>query len=124
MNCTMTKTISLDLETLRSTVTRDKFYVYQINSRELKPNEPNYVFKTSKTKIKIAMSMCQGSGQEFLEDEPFFFDGKSLKLRKGLKTLTLSVYRPLLRKQLPLAIIDCEAEDTQNITIFWILLNE
>ena len=103
---------------------RDKFYVYKINSRELNPNEPNYVFKTSKTKVKIAMSMCQGSGHEFLEDEPCFFDGKSLKLRKGLKTLTLSVYHPLLRKQLPLAIMDCEAEDTQNITIFWNLLNE
>ena len=32
---------------------RDIFYIYKINSRELNPSQPNFVFKTSKTKLQI-----------------------------------------------------------------------
>ena len=103
---------------------KDKLFMYKINSSELNPNEPNYLFKTSTTKMRMALSKCQGSRHAYLEDEPCFFDGKSMKLRKGLKTLTLSVYHPLYKKQIPLAIMDCQQENTENVVIFWKLVNE
>ncbi len=66
---------------------RDVFYIYKISSRELNPSQPNFVFKTSKTKLQIARNMNVGSGHAFLEGEPCFFDGKAGKLRKNLKTI-------------------------------------
>ena len=103
---------------------RDIFYIYKINSRELNPSQPNFVFKTSKTKLQIARNMNIGSGHALLEGEPSFFDGKAGKLRKNLKTLTLSMFHPLLCKQIPLAVMDCESENTENVVIFWKVLNE
>eukprot|EP00112_Aurelia_sp_Birch-Aquarium-sp1_P024285 Seg7615.1 transcript_id=Seg7615.1/GoldUCD/mRNA.D3Y31 product="hypothetical protein" protein_id=Seg7615.1/GoldUCD/D3Y31 len=103
---------------------RDIFYIYKISSRELNPSQPNFVFKTSKTKLQIARNMNIGSGHAFLEGEPCFFDGKAGKLRKNLKTLTLSMFHPLLCKQIPLAVMDCESENTENVVIFWKVLNE
>ncbi len=38
---------------------RDVYYVYKINNRELNPSQPNYVFKTSRTKIKIALNSIE-----------------------------------------------------------------
>lgn len=37
---------------------------------------------------------------------------------------TASVYHPLLRKQVPLAIMEAENEDSANIELFWTLFNE
>ena len=39
-------------------------------------------------------------------------------------TLTASVYHPLLRKQITLAIMEAETGDTENIGLFWTLFNE
>lgn len=58
-----------------------------------------------------------------MRDEFCFFDGKRKRCR-GFVTLTASVYHPLLRKQVPLAIMEATAEDTSNITLFWTLFNE
>ena len=33
---------------------KDKLFMYKINSSELNPSEPNYVFKTSTTKMRMA----------------------------------------------------------------------
>ena len=101
---------------------KDPFYVYKMNSREMDSDKPTYVFKTSQTKAKIALSMNEGSGH-FMEGEYAFFDGKSKKVR-GYETLTLSCYHPLLRKQLPLATMDCEGENKECIQLFWELFNE
>ena len=34
------------------------------------------------------------------------------------------MYHPLLRKQIQLAIMETESEDTENIKLFWTLFNE
>ncbi len=39
-------------------------------------------------------------------------------------TLTASAYLPLLKKQVPLAIMEATAEDTSNIKLFWTLFKE
>ena len=36
-----------------------------------------------------------------------------------MTVLTLSVYHPLLRKQIPLATMDCESENKESAEFFW-----
>ena len=100
----------------------DKFYIYKLNLHNVNADYPDFVFKISTTKIRMMIQMNQGS-QHFLENEHCFFDGKSKKL-KYFKTLTLSVYHPLLRKQVPLAVMDCPSEDTPNVQLFFELVNK
>jgi hypothetical protein len=57
-----------------------------------------------------------------LSKEFCFFDGK-VKRCKGFVTLTASVYHPVLRKLIPLAIMECHGENSSNITLFWKTFN-
>ena len=61
-------------------------------------------------------------GDNILKDEYCYFDGKERRLKKFV-TLTASLYHPLLRKQVVLASMDCEKEDTENVTLFWNTFN-
>ena len=36
-----------------------------------------------------------------------------------MATLTLSIYHPLIRKQIILAILNCEGENKENVGFFW-----
>ena len=101
---------------------KDTLYVYKLNDLRGNPDSPSFVFKTSTGKMKLAIAMDRG-GDNFMSDEFCFFDGKHNRCR-GFITLTASVYHPLLRKQVPLAIMEAERENTQNVEIFWTLLNE
>ena len=101
---------------------KDTLYVYKINDRRGNPDKPSFVFKTSTTKAKIALNM-DASGEHFLNSEYCFFDGKHNRCR-GYITLTASVYHPLLRRQIPLAIMEVEKENTTNVKLFWTLFNE
>ena len=101
---------------------RDLLYIYKVNDRRGNPDKPSFVFKTSSTKAKIALSMDK-DGQDFMKNEFCFFDGKRKRCR-GFTTLTASVYHPLLRKQIPLAIMETEREDSINVELFWTLFNE
>ena len=56
--------------------------------------------------------------QHLLSKEYCSFDGK-LKRYQNFVTLTSSVYYPMLQKQLPLATMECESEDSANIRRFW-----
>ena len=101
---------------------KDTFYVYKINDSRGNPDSPTYVFKTSRTKLNIANNMNKDS-DHFLNMEFYFFDGKKRRCR-NYTTLTASVYHPLLKKQISLAIMETEAEDSQCITLFWTLFQE
>lgn len=61
--------------------------------------------------------------QDFMNNELCFFDGKQKRCR-GFITLTASVYHPLLRKQIPLAIMETERDDTTNVELLWTLFNK
>ena len=50
--------------------------------------------------------------------------GTKRKCCRGFTTLTASVYHPLLRKQIPLAIMETPREDTANVELFWIRFNK
>lgn len=101
---------------------KDKFYVYKVNDKRGNPDQPSFVFKTSMEKLKIAIAM-DSTTDGFLREEFCFFDGKHKRCR-GFITLTASVYHPLLRKQIPLAIMEAESETTENVELFWKLFNE
>lgn len=49
-------------------------------------------------------------------DEYCFFDGKLERCQRFV-TLTASAYYPLLKKQVPLAIMEATPEDTSNIKL-------
>jgi len=101
---------------------RDQFYIYKINDRRGNPDKPSFVFKTSEQKAKMALNM-DGDGEHFLNTDFCFFDGKHKRCR-GFVTLTASVYNSLLRKQVTLATMEAERENTENVSLFWTLFNE
>lgn len=70
----------------------------------------------------MALDMNQ-TGKHLLSNEFCYFDGK-VKRCKGFVTLTASVYHPLLRKLIPLAIMECSAENTSTVSLFWSTFNE
>ena len=101
---------------------KDSLLVYKVNDRRGNPDRPSFVFKTSKEKMKAALNMDR-NGEHFLKDEYCFFDGK-FKRCQNFVTLTASVYHPLLKRQIPLAVMEAEQESTENIVLFWSLFNE
>ncbi|CAC5426711.1 unnamed protein product [Mytilus coruscus] len=62
-------------------------------------------------------------GSGVMVDELAFIDAKHNRCR-GFKTLTLWAYHPVLRKLVSLTKMEVEEENTENLTIFWELLNE
>ena len=101
---------------------KDNLYIFKVNDRRGNPDKPSHVFKTSKVKMQMAFEMDQDR-QHYLNKEYCFCDGKR-KRCGNFTTLTASVYHPLLRKQVPLAIMEAETEDSENIQIFWELFNQ
>ena len=53
----------------------DPMYIYKINSCSMNPDYPDFVFKTSKLMMEIAMQMDQSGPENALQDEMCFFDG-------------------------------------------------
>ena len=99
-----------------------QYYVYKINHRQENPDKPSFVFKTSEQKANMALNMDR-DGEHYLNDEFCFFDSKHKSCR-GFVALTASVYNSLLGKQVTLAIMEAEAENTENVSLFWTLFNE
>ena len=95
---------------------KENYYVYKINDRRGNPDRPSFVFKMGTQKAKMAINMDK-DGNHFMKEEFCFFDGKRKRCR-GFVTLTASVYYGLLQKQVPLAVMEAEKEDTTNIALF------
>ena len=96
--------------------------IYKVKDRRGNPDRPSFVFKTSEDKMKAALNMDR-NGEQFLKDEYCFFAGK-FKRCQNFVTLTASVYHPLLKRQIPLAVMEAEQESSENIALFWSLFNE
>ena len=93
-----------------------------MNSRELN-GSPTYIFKTSECNLKIMLNMDRDNEHHFMGRQYAYYDGKENRVR-NLTTLMLSTYHPILRKQLPLAIMECETEDHNSTKLFFDLINE
>ena len=100
----------------------DQLLVFRINDWRCNPKLPSYVFKTSNVRMLIAENMNR-EGDHFMKDEYCYFDGK-VKRCKNFVTLTASTYHPLLKRQVVLAVMEAEREDSENIELFWMLFNE
>jgi len=64
-----------------------------------------------------------GNKEHFMSYEYCYIDGKWNRC-KDFPTLTLSVYHPVLCKQVPLFIMECEGETAESYTKFFYLINE
>ena len=99
----------------------DKFLIYRLNDKGLN-GENTYIFKTSETNLEIIKKMCF-KGDHYMKSFPAYFDAKENRVR-GMSTYTLSVYHPMLRKQIPLACMDCSEENFENCVTFFKTLNK
>ncbi|CAC5406531.1 unnamed protein product [Mytilus coruscus] len=84
--------------------------------------QPSYVFKASKAMANLCIEMdCNKDG--ILNEEFAFIDAKHNRC-KNFRTVTLWTYHPVLRKTICVAKMEAEAESSENLEIFWKLLNE
>ena len=95
---------------------QDPFLIPNINDSQ------HSIFKTSTSKIKIALEMYF-EGDHFLKDEYCHFDGNHKRVREFVM-LTASVYHPLLQKQLVLATMNCKHGDSNYVAEFCRKFNE
>lgn len=100
---------------------QDELLIYKVNDRRGNPDLPSFVFKTSRERMKIALNMDR-EGDHFMQEEYCYFDCK-VKRCHNFVTLTASTYHPILKKQIPLATMETEKEDSENIELFWTLFN-
>ena len=71
--------------------------------------------------MKLASKLC--SSESIIFEEFCSFDGKDGRV-KNFKTLTASAYHTLLKRQIPLAIMECKHEDLVHCELFWRLFSE
>ena len=101
---------------------KDNLLVYEVNDSRGNLDMPSFVFKMSRERMDIAMKMNK-DGDHFLREEYCYFDGK-VKRCRNIVTLTASTYHSLLKKQIPLAIMETQRENSQNVELFWTLFQE
>ena len=70
----------------------------------------------------IAIKMNK-DGDHFLKEEYCYFERK-VKQCKNYVTLKASTYHPLLKKQIALAVMEAERENSEKLELFWTLFNE
>ena len=80
-----------------------------------------YVFKASRSKVELTFKMCSPEG--IISEEFCPFDGKDGRV-KNVKKLSASVYHTLLKRQIPLVIMECKYEDLVHVELFWHLFHE
>ena len=102
--------------------TVDPFYIYKINGRKWNGNG-TYVFKSSQTTPEIGLLMDKSARNTQFKDVVAHMDGLH-SCAKGLITLTLWVTNPVSFITHHLACMDCESENTENVTLFLKLFNE
>ena len=100
---------------------QDELLIYKVNDRRGNPDLLSFVFKTSRKRMKIALNMDR-DGEHFMREEYCYFGGK-VKRCRNFVTLTASTYHSILKKQIPIAIMETENEDSESIELFWTLFN-
>ena len=91
----------------------DPFLIFKLNHRDLN-NQPTYVFKTSSVSVDIGKKVDR-AGDHYLSSS--YVHGNEKRVN-NMTTLTLSIYRPLIRKQIILATLNCEGENKENAEHF------
>ena len=100
---------------------KDKLLICRMNSRS-HLNQPTFVFKISDVACSLGRNMDR-DGDHFMSQSYASFDGN--EKRVGNMTIyTLSVYHFLLRRQVVLATMICEAENQGNAGMFFKTWND
>ena len=84
-----------------------KYLFYRMNDRRIN-NSLTDVFKTSQTSLKIVSELNINFGH-FMRNDFVNFNGNDKHVLK-MTVLTLFVYQPLVRNQIPLDKMDCATE--------------
>ena len=102
--------------------TVDPFYIHKIN--DCKWNDSGtHVFKSSQTAAEIGLAMDRTTRQTPFRELVVHIDGLHSHV-KGFMMLTLWVTNPTSLITHRFACMECESENTQNVTLFLGLYNE
>ena len=74
------------------------------------------MFKNSSASVDIGKKLDRVGGH-YLSSRYVHFDGNE-KIANNMTTLTLSIYHPLIRKQIILATLNCEEENKKTLSFF------
>lgn len=111
-------------EIKKKTDEKDRYLIWKINNRHFNCNgQGSYVFKMSNEKTEICVQMDVQNSEHPLSKEYCFLDAVHSRCQ-GFKTLTLWVWHPTLNELINLATMECEAETSESIQIFWTNVNE
>lgn len=110
-----------NIRSLKDTTNKkDLFNIYKMNCRDIN-SEPSFVFKTSRKALELALKMDQnvedGKERSILTFEWVYIDGMHSRVI-GFKTLTMWTYHPGMCRVMKLAIMHCEHENTEMLTLF------
>ena len=100
----------------------DPLHIYRINSKVMN-NQPDFVMKSSSKILKVALQMDQDGEENPLQQEDAFFDGCHSRCT-GFISLGLWVQHPSMRRVIRLASMEVRSEATEDIAIFFKLINE
>ena len=100
----------------------DPLHIYRINSKAMN-NQPDFVMKSSSKILKVALQMDQDGEENPLQQEDAFFDGCHSRCT-GFISLGLWVQHPSMRRVIRLASMEVRSEATEDIAIFFKLINE
>ena len=112
-------------ELKESTDKKDCFNIYKLNCRDIN-GEPSFVFKTSSKALEVGVKMDRNQPEgerSILSFKHAYMDAMHNRVN-GYKTLTMWMYHPGIQQVLNLAIMDCERENTEMITLFLQKFNE
>ena len=100
----------------------DPLHIFKLNDSGMN-NQPDYVMKSSSKILTVALQMDQDGEQNPLQEEDAFFDGCHSRCTDFI-SLGLWVQHPSMHCLLRLASMEVKSESTENICLFFKLLNE
>ena len=100
----------------------DPLHIYRINSKVMN-NQLDFVMKSSSKILKVALQMDQDGEENPLQQEDAFFDGCHSRCTRFI-SLGLWVQHPSMRHVIRLASMEVRSEATEDIAIFFKLINE
>ena len=101
----------------------DQLHIYEVNDHKMN-NWPLYALTSSTPMAKIALLMDQDHEEKMpFQDVVEFMDGLHSHV-KDYTTLTLWLHNPVICHMQHIAYMDCESENTTNITTFLTLVNK
>ena len=117
-----TQSLEAVAELKKGSDTIDPFHIYRINSKKMN-NLPDFVMKSSSKILQLAIDMDIDGPENPLQLEDAYFDGSHSRCTDFV-SLGLWVMHAPMRQMIRLASMEVRTEHTDELTIFWKLLNE